>query len=109
MILRRKRTSLPFRRTESPKSENLRRIAREPNLGLNSIVFMGNTPEEIEIVKQFVPEIETIWLGPDPAEYASQLLNCRTLRASINHRRRPEARRAVPAAGCANSGDECRN
>lgn len=66
-----------FQANWEPKSENLRRIAQELNLGLDSIVFVDDNPAEIEIVKQFVPEIETIWLGPDPAEYAAQLLNCR--------------------------------
>lgn len=66
-----------FQANWEPKSENLRRIAQELNLGLDSIVFVDDNPAEIEIVKQFVPEIETIWLGPDPAEYAGQLLNSR--------------------------------
>ncbi|MCU1222799.1 MAG: FkbH like protein [Edaphobacter sp.] len=66
-----------FQANWEPKSENLRRIATELNLGLDSIVFVDDNPAEIEIVKQFVPEIETILLGADPAEYASQLLNCR--------------------------------
>jgi len=76
MILRLKDIA-SFQANWEPKSENLRRIAQELNLGLDSIVFVDDNPAEIEIVKQFVPEIETIWLGPDPAEYASQLLNCR--------------------------------
>lgn len=66
-----------FQANWEPKSENLRRIAQELNLGLDSIVFVDDNPAEIEIVKQFVPEIETIWLGSDPAEYAGQLLNSR--------------------------------
>ena len=66
-----------FQANWEPKSENLRRIAEELNLGLDSIVFVDDNPAEIEIVNQFVPEIETIWLGPDPSEYARQLLNCR--------------------------------
>jgi FkbH-like protein len=66
-----------FQANWEPKSENLRRIATELNLGLDSIVFVDDNPAEIEIVNQFVPEIETILLGSDPAEYASQLLNSR--------------------------------
>lgn len=76
MVLRLKDIAC-FQANWEPKSENLRRIAQELNLGLDSIVFVDDNPAEIEIVKQFVPEIETIWLGPDPAEYAGQLLNCR--------------------------------
>jgi FkbH-like protein len=66
-----------FQANWEPKSENLRRIADELNLGLDSIVFVDDNPAEIEIVNQFVPEIETILLGADPAEYAAQLMNCR--------------------------------
>jgi FkbH-like protein len=76
MVLRLKDIAC-FQANWEPKSENLRRIAQELNLGLDSIVFVDDNPAEIEIVKQFVPEIETIWLGPDPAEYAAQLLNSR--------------------------------
>ncbi|QNI36587.1 HAD-IIIC family phosphatase [Edaphobacter albus] len=76
MVLRLKDIA-SFQANWEPKSENLRRIAQELNLGLDSIVFVDDNPAEIEIVKQFVPEIETIWLGPDPSEYASQLLDCR--------------------------------
>lgn len=76
MILRLKDIA-SFQANWEPKSENLRRIAQELNVGIDSIVFVDDNPAEIEIVKQFVPEIETIWLGPDPAEYAAQLLNCR--------------------------------
>ncbi|HEY0163038.1 MAG TPA: HAD-IIIC family phosphatase, partial [Edaphobacter sp.] len=76
MVLRLKDIA-SFQANWEPKSENLRRIAQDLNLGLDSIVFVDDNPAEIEIVNQFVPEVETIWLGPDPAEYAAQLLNCR--------------------------------
>jgi FkbH-like protein len=76
MVLRLKDIA-SFQANWEPKSENLRRIAEELNLGLDSIVFVDDNPAEIEIVNQFVPEIETILLGPDPAEYASQLFNSR--------------------------------
>ena len=76
MVLRLKDIA-SFQANWEPKSENLRRIAEELNLGLDSIVFVDDNPAEIEIVNQFVPEIETILLGPDPSTYASQLLNCR--------------------------------
>jgi FkbH-like protein len=76
MVLRLKDIA-SFQANWEPKSENLRRIAEELNLGLDSIVFVDDNPAEVEIVNQFVPEIETILLGPDPAEYAAQLLNSR--------------------------------
>jgi FkbH-like protein len=76
MVLRLKDIA-SFQANWEPKSENLRRIAEELNLGLDSIVFVDDNPAEIEIVNQFVPEIETILLGPDPSTYGSLLLNCR--------------------------------
>jgi FkbH-like protein len=60
-----------------PKSDNLRRIAATLNLGLDSIVFADDNPAEIDIVRQFAPAVSTLWLGPDPAEYASRLRDCR--------------------------------
>ena len=76
MVLRLKDIA-SFQANWDPKSENLRRIAQELNLGIDSIVFVDDNPAEIEIVNQFVPEIATILLGPDPSTYVSQLLNSR--------------------------------
>jgi len=66
-----------FKANWEPKSDNLRQIAAELNLGLDSLVFMDDNPAEIEIVRQFTPEVATILLGPDPAHYVSTLANCR--------------------------------
>ena len=66
-----------FKANWEPKSENIRRMAPELNLGLDSFVFVDDNPAEIDIVRQFVPEVTTILLGPDPAEYVAQLQDCR--------------------------------
>jgi FkbH-like protein len=66
-----------FKANWEPKSENIRRIAQELNLGLDSFVFVDDNPAEIDIVRQFVPEVTTLLLGPDPSEYAAQLQDCR--------------------------------
>ena len=76
MVLRR-RDIASFQANWGTKSESLRMIAAELNVGLDSIVFVDDNPAEIELVRQFVPEVETIQLGPDPAEYVAQLMNCR--------------------------------
>jgi FkbH-like protein len=60
-----------------PKSDNIRQMAAELNLGLDSFVFVDDNPAEIEIVRQFAPEVSTILLGPDPSEYVAQLQDCR--------------------------------
>lgn len=66
-----------FKANWDPKSENIRAMAPELNLGLDSFVFVDDNPAEIEIVRQFVPEVTTILLGPDPSDYVAQLADCR--------------------------------
>ena len=52
-------------------------MAAELNLGIDSFVFVDDNPAEIEIVRQFAPEVATILLSPDPSEYVGQLQDCR--------------------------------
>ena len=66
-----------FKANWEPKSENIRAMAPELNLGLDSCVFVDDNPAEIEIVRQFVPEVTTILLGQDPSDYVAQLADCR--------------------------------
>jgi FkbH-like protein len=66
-----------FKANWEPKSENIRQMAAELNLGLDSFAFVDDNPAEVEIVRQFVPEVATILLGPDPSEYVTQLQDCR--------------------------------
>ncbi len=65
-----------FKANWEPKSDNIRQIAAELELGLDSFVFVDDNPAEIEIVRQFVPEVATILLGNDPADYTGQLQDC---------------------------------
>jgi len=66
-----------FKANWEPKSENIRAMAPELNLGLDSFVFVDDNPAEIDIVRQFAPEVTTILLGPDPSDYVAQLADCR--------------------------------
>jgi FkbH-like protein len=66
-----------FKANWEPKSDNLRQMALELNLGLDSFVFVDDNPAEIEIVRQFTPEVATILLGPDCSTYVAQLQDCR--------------------------------
>jgi len=66
-----------FKANWQPKSENIRQIAAELNLGLDSFVFIDDNPAEIEIVKQFVPEVSTLLLGADPSEFVGLLQDAR--------------------------------
>ena len=66
-----------FKANWEPKSDNIRHMASELNLGLDSFVFVDDNPAEIEIVRQFVPEVTTLLLGPDPSTYVPLLQDCR--------------------------------
>ena len=92
-----------FKANWEPKSDNLRQMAAELNLGLDSFVFVDDNPAEIEIVRQFAPEVTAILLGPDASEYVGQLQDCRlfeprnitTEDAERTSQYRSEARRQV--------------
>ena len=66
-----------FKANWEPKSDNIHRMASELNLGLDSFVFVDDNPAEIEIVRQFAPEVSTILLGPEPSDYVGRLQDCR--------------------------------
>jgi FkbH-like protein len=66
-----------FKANWEPKSDNLRQMAAELKLGMDSFVFVDDNPAEIEIVRQFAPEVKTILLSDDPADYVGQLQDCR--------------------------------
>ncbi len=66
-----------FKANWDPKSDNIRRIAEELNLGLESFVFIDDNPAEIEIVRQFLPQVSTILLGDDPSTFISKLEDSR--------------------------------
>jgi FkbH-like protein len=76
MVLRRD-DIVAFRANWRPKPDNLREIAAELNLGTDALVFVDDNPAEIEIVRQSAPEIATVLLGPDPADYVRQLEDAR--------------------------------
>lgn len=55
------------------KAENIRQIAGEINIGLDSIVFFDDNPAEQEIVRMSLPEVLIISVPEEPAEYARAL------------------------------------
>jgi FkbH-like protein len=57
------------------KATNLRRIARELSLGLDSMVFVDDNPAERHIVRRELPEVAVPELAEDVASYASGLAN----------------------------------
>jgi FkbH-like protein len=79
------------------KAENLQDIARELNIGLDSLVFVDDSAFEINMVRQMVPEVSTIELPRDPSLFKDTLSACGlfdTLSISDEDRRRNEMYRS---------------
>jgi len=69
----------PVETNWGPKSESIRRIAARWNIGLDSIVFVDDSPLEVAEVRQSLPEVEChLFSASDPVA-ALELIN--TLRA----------------------------
>lgn len=62
----------------NPKPDNLRQIAEDLNLGLDSFVFIDDSPVECEMMRTALPQVMTIPLPKDPAAYAGVIesLDC---------------------------------
>jgi FkbH-like protein len=54
----------------SDKAENLKELAQELNIGLDSMVFLDDDPTNRALVRAMLPEVEVPELPIDPAEYA---------------------------------------
>jgi len=61
------------------KAQNLREIAAELNIGIDSLAFLDDNPVERENVRTALPEITVIDLPPDPVNYAATLRDCPVL------------------------------
>ena len=55
------------------KAENIREIAEELNIGLDSLVFIDDNPNERELVSQVLPEVLTVTPPTDPSRYRAFL------------------------------------
>lgn len=62
-----------FKANWLPKPENLRAMARELNLGLDSFVFVDDNPAECAHVRATLPEVAVVQLPEDPADYVARL------------------------------------
>ena len=56
-----------------PKSAALRQLADELSLGLDSFVFVDDSPTECEEIRRLLPEVTVLELPPDPARYVEAL------------------------------------
>jgi FkbH-like protein len=73
MLLREEHIAV-FTANWQDKATNIRAIAEDLNLGLQSIAFLDDNPAERERVRQVLPEVAVIEAGDDPAQYAGRLL-----------------------------------
>lgn len=62
-----------FRANWNPKPDNIREIAAELNIGLDSVVFVDDNPAERSLVAQQLPEVATPDVGSNVARYAQIL------------------------------------
>jgi FkbH-like protein len=74
MILRRKNISI-FRVNWIDKATNLREIASELNIGLDSVVFIDDSSFEINLIKEHVPEVLTLQVPKAIHEYPTLFYN----------------------------------
>lgn len=74
MVLRREHFAV-MKINWNDKVTNMREIAQELNLGLDSLVFIDNSPFEREWLKDQLPQVEVVALPQDPAMFRRCLLN----------------------------------
>jgi FkbH-like protein len=58
------------------KTRNLREIAAELNIGIDSLAFMDDNPVECEQIRAALPEVTVIELSGDPLHFAWILREC---------------------------------
>jgi FkbH-like protein len=62
-----------FKANWKPKPENIREIAAELNIGLDSMVFVDDNPAERALVREQLPEVATPEIGSHVARFAQVL------------------------------------
>lgn len=58
------------------KAQNIREIASELNIGLDSLVFVDDNPHETALVSELLPAVHTILLPDDPVTYREVIESC---------------------------------
>ena len=62
-----------FKANWDPKPENIRAIATELNIGLDSLVFVDDNPAERDLVAEQLPEVAVPNVGTDASTFAEML------------------------------------
>ncbi|MFF7656644.1 HAD-IIIC family phosphatase [Streptomyces sp. NPDC007983] len=57
-----------------PKHENIVRLAQDLNLGVDSLVFVDDSPFECGLVRRELPDVAVVGLDRDPALHVERLL-----------------------------------
>jgi FkbH-like protein len=73
MLLRENHIAV-FQANWNDKATNIKAIAEELSLGLESMVFLDDNPVERGLVREFLPEVAVPELPDDPALYARTLI-----------------------------------
>jgi FkbH-like protein len=60
-----------FKANWNPKHENIRAIASQLNIGIDSLVFLDDNPVERDIVARQLPQVSVVELGSDVTQYIS--------------------------------------
>lgn len=84
------------------KAQNIKEIASELNIGLDSLVFIDDSEFETSLVRKFLPEVTALTLPPDATLYANWLRSCGlfdTLTYSSEDRARSEMYKAEEKRG----------
>lgn len=63
---------IAFKANWDPKHSNIEAIAKEINIGIDSLVFVDDNPAEREIVKGFLPNVEVVNIST-PEHYIREL------------------------------------
>lgn len=62
-----------FKANWKNKAENIKEIATELNIGLDSLVFLDDSVFERNLVRELLPQVEVVELSDDPADFKGQL------------------------------------
>ncbi|GBR11731.1 HAD-IIIC family phosphatase [Acetobacter oeni] len=62
-----------FEASWEDKANGLRKIAKQINIGLDSLVFVDDNPAECALVRQELPEVATVLLDGEPADFITQV------------------------------------
>ncbi len=57
------------------KSDNMQTLAKELNIGLDSMIFVDDDPKKRLLMEKMLPQVQTLAMPSDPSHYANALLS----------------------------------